>query len=171
MDLIRINSGGRCNSLRRELSDDFRNGFIDSLRLETVDETRMAAARADRTNANYTVFQSGVYTACEPCKDDPKKPPLWQVKAVRIIHDEAEKMMYFEDARIEFFGVPLAYMPYFSAPDPSVKRKSGFLMPVITTSSAYGLGMTAASRCHTSGSGTPAGSGISKTLSVIDTSM
>src|SRR5262249_923682 len=52
-----------------------------------------------------------------------------------------EKMMYFEDARIEFFGVPLAYMPYFSAPDPSVKRKSGFLMPVITTSSAYGLGI------------------------------
>jgi LPS-assembly protein len=124
-----------------DLSDDFRNGFIDSLRLETIDETRMAAARAERTGANYTVFQSGVYTACEPCKDDPKKPPLWQVKAVRIIHDEAEKMMYFEDARIEFFGVPLAYMPYFSAPDPSVKRKSGFLMPVITTSGAYGLGI------------------------------
>jgi LPS-assembly protein len=124
-----------------DLSDDFRNGFIDSLRLETIDDTRMAAARADRTNANYTVFQSGVYTACEPCKDDPRKPPLWQVKAVRIIHDEAEKMMYFEDARIEFFGVPLAYFPYFSAPDPSVKRKSGFLMPIITTSSAYGLGI------------------------------
>jgi LPS-assembly protein len=124
-----------------DLSDDFRNGFIDSLRLETIDDTRMAAARADRTNANYTVFQSGVYTACEPCKDDPKKPPLWQVKAVRIIHDEAEKMMYFEDARVEFFGVPLAYFPYFSAPDPSVKRKSGFLMPVITTSSAFGLGI------------------------------
>ena len=124
-----------------DLSDDFRNGFIDSLRLETIDDTRMAAARADRTNANYTVFQSGVYTACEPCKDDPKKPPLWQVKAVRIIHDEAEKMMYFEDAKIEFFGVPLAYFPYFSAPDPSVKRKSGFLMPIITTSSAYGLGI------------------------------
>ena len=124
-----------------DLSDDFRNGFIDSLRLETIDDTRMAAARADRTNANYTVFQSGVYTACEPCKDDPRKPPLWQVKAVRIIHDETEKMMYFEDARIEFFGVPLAYFPYFSAPDPSVKRKSGFLMPIITTSSAYGLGI------------------------------
>jgi LPS-assembly protein len=124
-----------------DLSDDFRNGFIDSLRLETIDETRLAAARADRTGANYTVFQSGVYTACEPCKDDPLKPPLWQVKAVRIIHDEANKMMYFEDAKIEFFGVPLAYFPYFSAPDPSVKRKSGFLMPIITTSSAYGLGI------------------------------
>jgi LPS-assembly protein len=124
-----------------DLSENFRDGFIDSLRLETVDDTRMAAARAERTGANYTVFSSGVYTACEPCKDDPLKPPLWQVKAVRIIHDQANQMMYFEDAKIEFFGVPLAYFPYFSAPDPSVKRKSGFLMPVITTSSAYGLGI------------------------------
>ena len=124
-----------------DLSDDYRDGFIDSLRLETADDTRMAAIRADRTGANYTVFQSGVYTACEPCQDDPRKPPLWQVKAVRIIHNESEHMMYFEDARLEFFGVPLAWMPYFSAPDPTVKRKTGFLMPVITTSTAYGLGV------------------------------
>src|ERR1700731_470230 len=68
-----------------DLSDDYRDGFIDSLRVETPDQTRMAAARADRTGANYTVFQSGVYTACEPCRDDPRKPPLWQVKAVRMI--------------------------------------------------------------------------------------
>ena len=51
------------------------------------------------------------------------------------------KMMYFEDAKIEFFGVPLAYFPYFSAPDPTVKRKSGFLMPIVSTSSAYGFGI------------------------------
>jgi LPS-assembly protein len=124
-----------------DLNDNYRDGFIDSLRLETPDQTRMAAARADRTGENYTVFQSGVYTACEPCRDDPRKPPLWQVKAVRMIHNESEKMMYFEDARIEFFGVPLAWFPYFSTPDPTVKRKTGFLMPILTTSSAYGFGI------------------------------
>ncbi len=64
-----------------DLSDDFRDGFVDSLRLDTPDKTRMAAARADRSSGNFTVFHSGVYTACEACKDDPKKPPLWQVKA------------------------------------------------------------------------------------------
>ena len=89
----------------------------------------MAATRADRSSGNYTVFENGVYTACAPCKDDPKKPPLWQVKGARIIHDQNEKMLYFENAQLEFFGVPLAYMPYFSTPDPTVKRKIGFLMP------------------------------------------
>ena len=112
-----------------DLSDDYRDGFVDSLHVDTEDSTRMAATRADRSGGNYTVFENGVYTACAPCKDDPKKPPLWQVKGARIIHDQTEKMLYFEDAQIEFFGVPLAYIPYFSTPDPTVKRKTGFLMP------------------------------------------
>ena len=114
-----------------DLSDNYRDGFVDSLRLDTPDQTRMAAARAERTGGNTTIFHSGVYTACLPCKDDPKKPPLWQVKAMRIIHDQGEKMLYFEDMRLEFFGQPIAWLPYFSTPDPTVKRKSGVLVPSV----------------------------------------
>ncbi|MDB5618964.1 LPS-assembly protein LptD, partial [Tardiphaga sp.] len=124
-----------------DLSDDYRDGFVDSLRVDTADQTRMAATRADRSSGNYTVFENGVYTACAPCKDDPKKPPLWQVKGARIIHDQTEKMMYFEDARLEFFGTPLAYLPYFSTPDPTVKRKTGFLMPGFSQVTNYGFGI------------------------------
>jgi LPS-assembly protein len=124
-----------------DLSDDYRDGFVDSLRLDAPDQTRMAAARAERTSGNYTVFHSGVYTACAPCRDDPKKPPLWQVKAARIIHDQNEKMIYFEDARLEFWGHPIAYLPYFSTPDPTVKRKTGFLVPSVSSSSKYGVGL------------------------------
>jgi LPS-assembly protein len=122
-----------------DLTEDYRDGFIDSLRVETVDETRMAAASAQRSEGNYTVFQNGVYTACQPCKDDPRKPPLWQVKAARIIHNQQEKMLYFEDATLEFFGTPVAYVPFFSTPDPTVKRKTGFLMPMIGSSNVYGF--------------------------------
>ncbi len=122
-----------------DLSDDYRDGFVDSLRVDTEDATRMAATRADRTGGNYTVFENGVYTACAPCRDDPKKPPLWQVKGARIIHDQTDKMLYFENAQLEFFGVPMAYLPYFSTPDPTVKRKTGFLMPVFSTYTTYRL--------------------------------
>jgi LPS-assembly protein len=51
-------------------------------------------------------------------------------------------MIYFEDARLEFLGVPMAYLPYFSAPDPTVKRKTGVLMPTYSTSNVYGLAVT-----------------------------
>ncbi len=124
-----------------DLSDDYRNGFVDALRLNTPQRTSMAAARAERTGGNFTVFHNGVYTACQPCKDNPKKPPEWQVKAKRIIHDQRKKMLYFEDARLEFWGVPLVWMPYFSTPDPTVKRKTGFLMPTISSNSVYGVGI------------------------------
>ena len=124
-----------------DLSDDYRDGFVDSLRVDTADNTRMAATRSDRSSGNYTVFENGVYTACAPCRDDPKKPPLWQVKGARIIHDQTDKMLYFENAQLEFYGVPMAYMPYFSTPDPTVKRKTGFLMPSITSASTYGFGV------------------------------
>jgi LPS-assembly protein len=124
-----------------DLNDDYRDGFVDSLRLDMADATRMAARRADRDSGNYTVFENGVYTACAPCRDDPKKPPLWQVKGARIIHDQREKLLYFEDATLEFVGIPLAYLPYFSTPDPTVKRKTGFLMPQFTTSTGYGFGV------------------------------
>jgi LPS-assembly protein len=122
-----------------DLSDDYRDGFVDSLRIDAPEQTRFAATRAERSSGNFTVFHNGVYTACEPCKEDPTKPPKWQVKAARMIHDQGEKMLYFEDARLEFFGVPFVYMPYFSAPDPTVKRKSGFLVPSFGTSTVYGL--------------------------------
>lgn len=124
-----------------DLSDDYRDGFVDSLRLDAPEQTRMAASRAERSKGNFTVFHNGVYTACEACKDNPKKPPMWQVKAARIIHDQGEKMIYFEDARLEFSGVPLMWMPYFSAPDPTVKRKTGVLFPSFSSSSKYGYGI------------------------------
>lgn len=122
-----------------DLSDDYRDGFVDSLRLDSADRTRFAATRADRTDGNYTVLQNGVYTACEACKEDPKKPPVWQVKAARIVHNEGERMLYFENASIEFLGVPIANVPFFSAPDPTVKKKSGFLTPIFSASSKYGV--------------------------------
>ncbi|HVT54577.1 MAG TPA: LPS-assembly protein LptD [Xanthobacteraceae bacterium] len=123
-----------------ELSKDFKEGFVQSLLLETPQKTRFAAARVDRTEGNTSVFQSGVYTACETCKDDPTRPPLWQVKAKRIIHKEDERTIYYENAQLEFFGLPVAYMPFFWTPDPTVKRQSGFLMPNLFSSDALGVG-------------------------------
>jgi len=74
-----------------DLSDDYRDGFVDSLRVDTEDATRMAATRADRSSGNYTVFEKRRLYRVAPCRDDPKKPPLWQVKGARIIHDQTTR--------------------------------------------------------------------------------
>lgn len=125
-----------------DLSQDFGDGFVKSLQIDTPDNMHFAAARADRENGDTTVLTSGAYTPCEPCKTDSSRPPTWQIRAMRIIHKEKEQTIYFENAKLEFFGVPVAWVPYMSAPDPTVKRKSGFLLPQFISSTDLGFGGT-----------------------------
>lgn len=136
-------SGAAFYSEQFDITDNFADGFVDSLRVETVDRTYFAAARAEREGGEKTTFVKGVYTACEPCADNPKKPPLWQVKAAKIIVNQKEKMIYFENASLEFLGVPVAWVPFFSTADPSVKRKSGFLTPTLAYSDTLGTTVSA----------------------------
>jgi LPS-assembly protein len=139
-------NGAVVTGSRFDLSDDFKNGFIDSLQVEqTVQRggsarVHFSAPRAERTEGDTTVFQRGTYTACEACKEDPTRPPLWQVKAARIIHSNTERTIYYENATVEFLGVPIAYVPYFWTPDPSVSRKTGFLAPHYISSTTLGSG-------------------------------
>ncbi|MCX5493210.1 LPS-assembly protein LptD [Kaistia dalseonensis] len=121
-----------------DITEDFATGFVTALRLDTPTQTHFAAEKAYRDQGKTTTFYRGVYTACEPCRENPKKAPIWQVKAARIIADHNEHMIYFKSARLEFFGLPVAYFPAFSAPDPTVKRKSGFLFPSAGYTSALG---------------------------------
>jgi LPS-assembly protein len=123
-----------------EMDRNFQAGFADSLLLETPQKTHFAAARVDRTEGNLTVFRSGIYTACQACEDDPTKPPLWRVKAKRIIHNENERVIYYEDAVFELLGQPVLKIPLFSTPDPTVKRLSGFLVPHLFSSTRLGVG-------------------------------
>lgn len=125
-----------------DLTQDFAEGFIESLRSETTDKTYFSAPHAERIGNNITVFDKGTYTACQTCRDNPDKPPLWRVRAKRIIHNQEEQMVYYTDAWLEFVGVPLIYMPLWSSPDPTVKRKSGLLMPEIVDSTYLGTGFS-----------------------------
>ena len=64
-----------------------------------------------------------------------------RIWARRVIHDEVEKRIYYEDATFDFMGFPIAWTPYLSHPDPTVKRASGFLTPSIRQSGNYGIGL------------------------------
>ena len=96
---------------------------------KTPEKARFAADKAERRDDDITVFDKGVYTTCEPCRENPKKSPLWQIKASRIIYNSTDRMVYYKAAKFEFMGVPLLYTPYLAHPDPSRKRSSGLLAP------------------------------------------
>lgn len=121
-----------------ELSGDLRRGAIKSIRMLLADRSRLAAAGARRYGNGITELSKAVYSPCDLCPEDPSRAPLWQIKAVEVIHDENDREIAYVDALFEVFGVPVAWLPYFSHPDPSVTRKSGFLGPILGSSSFLG---------------------------------
>lgn len=122
-----------------ELTEDLREGVITNIRLLLTDRSRAAAAVGRRINGNRTELEKGVFSPCELCEDDPTRAPLWQLKAVKVVHDQEEKTIEYYDAWMEIYGVPVAYTPYLSHPDPTVERKSGFLAPSFGASEELGL--------------------------------
>lgn len=123
-----------------DVTQNFEEGFVRDLHVETSERSRFAAAEAKRSEGNVTVFDRGVYSACQTCVMEPAKPPFWQIKAAKIIHNQQERTVTFENAQFELMGVPIAWLPYFWTYDPTVKRKTGFLPPSYIYSEKLGVG-------------------------------
>ncbi len=123
---------------RAELSDELREGVVDTLQVLMVDKSRLAGNEAQRRDGNVTTLYKGVFSPCEVCEEEGKTTPLWQIKAFRVIHNQEEQRIIYEDAFFELFGIPIAYVPFFSHPDPTVDRQSGFLAPSFGNSSDLG---------------------------------
>ncbi|MEE8352635.1 MAG: LPS assembly protein LptD, partial [Rhodospirillales bacterium] len=130
--------GEKIYGQRMEVTSDLKDAIIEAIGIILIDKARIAATGARRSAGNITEMRKGVYSPCNLCQDDPTKAPLWQIKAVKIIHDKGNKTIEYKDAWLEILGVPVAYTPYFSHPDPTVKRKSGFLSPSFGSSTDLG---------------------------------
>lgn len=121
--------GNVAKSNRIDLDNDLANGIVDGLELVTAERVALTARNATRSNGDLTVLNDGAYLPCVDCNGVKGKKPIWQIKANRILHKQKEQTIVFENATFEFLGVPLAWVPVLSQPDPSVKQKTGFLMP------------------------------------------
>ncbi|MEX0838592.1 MAG: LPS-assembly protein LptD [Parvibaculum sp.] len=123
---------------RLVLRNEMKDGVIQTLRILLSDNSKLAGHDVVRTGGNMTTLHRGVYSPCDICEEKGHTTPLWQIKAFRVIHSKEEQRIIYEDAYLEFFGVPVAYVPYFSQPDPTVKRQSGFLPPKLASSTDLG---------------------------------
>lgn len=122
-----------------ELHNDFRDGFIKDVRLLLFDGSRLAGNTARRVAGTRTEVKRAVYSPCQLCAADPTHPPVWQIKAEDAVDDKNLQIVEYHDATMEIDGIPVLYSPYFSHPDPSVKRASGFLPPVIGNDASNGF--------------------------------
>ena len=83
-----------------------------------------------KIDENKSEINKGVFTSCK--KRDGCPP--WQLSAKKIKHDKKKREISYQDAVLKLYDVPVAYFPKFFHPDPTVKRKTGFLIPSIQNS-------------------------------------
>lgn len=112
-----------------ELNNQMKDGFVSGLTSFLTDGSRFTAAEAERRDGNRLLMKGASFTPCDICEDEPDKAPLWQIRADSVDYDEDRGRVNYQNARLEFMGVPFAYTPIFSHPDPRIKQKSGFLRP------------------------------------------
>jgi LPS-assembly protein len=112
-----------------ELRNEFKDGVLDGLRGLLAQNGRVAAAGARRTDGSFFDLSRVVYSACDPCRDDPLAPPLWQLRARTATLDQQARQARYRDAVVEFGGVPVLWTPYLQHPAGDAPRQSGFLSP------------------------------------------
>ncbi len=120
------------------LSDNMKNAVMKFVAARLTDNARIIANGGRRYDGKIDELSKPVYSACDLCKSDPRSPPIWAIRASSATRDLQHKMIEFRNATLLMKGVPVFWLPYLSEPDPSVKRKSGLLIPSAGSTSQLG---------------------------------
>ena len=96
-------------------------------------DPRLFGARSFKED-EITQVDKGIFTSCkkrEGC-------PPWSIQAQKIIHNKKKKQLIYDHALLKIYDIPVVYFPKFFHPDPTVKRQSGLLKPILNESQILG---------------------------------
>ena len=93
-----------------------------------------------KINENKTIFNKSIFTLCDYREND--KCPPWDIRAKKMSHDSKKKTIYYENALLKVYDIPIFFFSKLSHPDPTVDRRSGFLIPYLTNSKNLGSGVS-----------------------------
>ncbi len=85
-----------------------------------------------------TIISKGIFTSCN---ENDNCPP-WVITSKKIVHDKKQRQINYKNAWLKIYNVPVMYFPKFFHPDPTVDRKSGFLIPQLNNSNKLGTSIT-----------------------------
>lgn len=122
-----------------ELDRDLKNGILKSARMVLDRQLQIAAVEINRVDGRYTQLYKSVASSCRVCKG--AKAPLWEIRSTKIIHDQKERQLYFENAQFRVGGVPIFTLPRLRMPDPTNERAKGFLEPLFRDYGQLGPGL------------------------------
>ena len=116
-EIIGYNLNSELNKEKFQSKDKF-NEFV---------EPKLSGKEAS-IKENITIIKDGKFTSCKSTNEK-EGCPYWNLNADLVIHDKEKKEITYKNAFLDLNNIPVLYTPYFSHPDPTVKREEGFLTP------------------------------------------
>lgn len=120
-----------------DATDNFNKILGKEVRIRLHDGSRIVGSHFNKKD-QISIIENAEYTPCTKDNYLIKNCPGWKVKSKKIYHNKESKTIHYDHAQIQLFNLPVFYLPYYSHPDPSVKKRSGFLMPTIQTDKQLG---------------------------------
>tara|TARA_Y100000389_G_scaffold192693_1_gene220468 strand:+ start:2191 stop:4275 length:2085 start_codon:yes stop_codon:yes gene_type:complete len=116
----------------------FDEAIGTNTKIRLKDGSRIAGNLFTRKNAKINQINNASYTPCNSANYLLKDCPGWKLNANKVIHDSEKQNIYYEGATLSILNIPVLYTPFFSHPDPTVKKRSGLLMPSIASDNVLG---------------------------------
>jgi len=130
--------GTSVTSQSAELQDEMKQATLKKFSLMMKNNLRFKGETATRESGKLTSVRKSIFTACKPCKNNPDASPTWQLRSGQTVYDEKDETISHKNVRLEMRGVPVFYLPYLTHPAPNVKKRSGFLFPILKSSTDTG---------------------------------
>ena len=132
-DKFIINSGFFDLKNQKYITKDIAVKFHKNIFNRSDNDPRIYASSATK-DENLIYFDNIIFTSC---KENDNCPP-WSLKAKKVTHDKNKKQLIYDNAVLQIYDFPVLYFPKFFHPDPTVKRQSGFLKPLLNKSNILG---------------------------------
>ncbi len=91
-------------------------------------------------NSEKSTFDKSIFTLCKFRENDDCPP--WTIQSKKMTHDNVKKTIFYDNAVVKVYDIPIFYFPKLSHPDPSVDRRSGFLVPSLYDTKNLGSGVS-----------------------------
>ena len=128
-------SGATIYSDEVNLTSKLTRAEMNKIKVLMRDGSKLWADQFRKKENDNKVMHRVIYTPCDFCEGE---SPLWRIRARKVTHDAKNKDINYNDAFLDVKNVPVLYTPFLSHPDPTVKRRSGFVAPKFGTSSYLG---------------------------------
>ncbi|NML92088.1 LPS-assembly protein LptD [Novosphingobium olei] len=122
-----------------ELTEELKAGAIEDMLLVLREGGRLAARSGERDEKGNITLHDAAFSGCAVEDDDgcPKKPS-WEITAVQVYFDAADKRVKYKGAKLRMFGVSLLPLPGLGHTS-DFRAETGLLIPDLRLGATNGV--------------------------------